>query len=144
MRRHLIVLIAAVCGISVSAPAQYRVDARNRGERVIAVVPMIGSGTPGDPRRPLFVPTPAEMRTSAIYEFTYQLSDEGNRAIVEFVLRDKASLDAIVKDSRTIKAFEKGKHQRKEIESEVRKHKKDYQLGPVVVPGAMPPTVVPR
>ena len=37
--------------------AQQKVDPRNRYERLICIVPMIGSGTYEDPRRPAYVPT---------------------------------------------------------------------------------------
>src|SRR5436190_18571722 len=38
---------------------QMPVDSRNLYERVWAVVPMIGSGTYHDPKRPLYAPLPA-------------------------------------------------------------------------------------
>lgn len=38
-------------------PAQPRVPLQSQHERVIAIVPMVGAGTPDDPRRPLFAPT---------------------------------------------------------------------------------------
>ena len=87
-----IVLIAAVLGATAPALAQYRVDPKSRGERIIAVVPMIGSGTVTDPRRPLFASTPWQPNPSGIDRFSYQPSDDGRYAIVEIVASDKAAL----------------------------------------------------
>ena len=47
----LLVMSAAMV---VSGLAQRRVARENRHERVLAVVPMVGSGTHPDPRRPMF------------------------------------------------------------------------------------------
>jgi hypothetical protein len=139
MRRQAIVLFSLVCGIIVPALSQYHVDPRNRGERIIAVVPLTGAGNPGDPKRPLFAPLPEQMRTSGIYEFTYQLSDDGKHAIVEFAAKDSAVLETILNDPRTVKAFKKGKDKKDDIEKELKKHKKDFKLGPnaIALPGVM-------
>src|SRR5690349_24951539 len=55
MRRKLwtgfLVLAGVVC-------AQHRVDPRNTYNRIICVVPLTGSGTPADPRRPKYTPWP--------------------------------------------------------------------------------------
>ena len=132
-------MTALTCVLCAPVFGQYRVDPGNRGERIIVVVPMVGSGAPGDPKRPLFAPLPDEMRTSGIQEFRYQLSDDGKNAIVEFVARDRVALDKIVKDNRTVKAFEKGKDKKDDIETEMKKHKKDFTLGPIVSPVVVQP-----
>ena len=64
---------------------------RNTHERVLAVVPMVGSGTPDDPRRPMYAPVPGGAPSrEGIIAFTYQVSDDGKFALVEFVAHDHA------------------------------------------------------
>ena len=95
------------------------------------MVPMTGaSGS----KRPAFAPSPDEMRASGILEFRYQVSDDGNSAIVEFVARDKAALKRIATDSRVLQAFEKGKDKKEDIERELKRYRKDFALGPLVAP----------
>jgi hypothetical protein len=140
MRRHQIVLVAAVLGITLPALAQHRVDPKNRGERIIAVVPMIGSGRLNDPKRPLFAPLPSEMRKpGGIQEFSYELTDDGKHAIVELVANDREALATLLRDTRIVKAFEKGKHRRDEIERELRPFKSRFNFGPI-----QPPQLPPR
>jgi hypothetical protein len=138
MRRELIVLIAAVLGIAAPVVSQYRVDPKNRGERIIAVVPMIGSGKGDDPKRPLFAPLPSEMRRpGGIQEFSYELSDDGKYAIIEFVASDRSAFDAMLRDTRAVKAFEKGKHKREDIERELRIFRRSFSFDPVPTPQAL-------
>jgi hypothetical protein len=89
-----------VCLAAGSALAQlHRVDARNMYERVIAVVPMTGSGTDADPYRPMFAPKPGDMNpasATAIAGFNYELSDDGKFALVQFVARDKAAFQTLL------------------------------------------------
>ena len=72
--------------------AQNRVSPEMMYHRVWAVVPLIGSGKPDDPKRPMFVPSPAEQTAkfrkgdrSGIIGYSMQLSDDGQSALVEFV-----------------------------------------------------------
>jgi len=69
--------------------AQQRVDPRKTHERVLCVVPMVGSGTSDDPRRPQYAPLSPTSGTAAssdgIIAFTFQISDDGNFALAEFV-----------------------------------------------------------
>jgi hypothetical protein len=84
---------------------------RNTHERVVAIVPMIGTGTEDDPRRPMFAPLAAEMAAPAddkealgvkptvgvkpagrIIAYTCKPSDDGRFALVEFVATDRAAL----------------------------------------------------
>lgn len=121
--------------------AQQRVDPRNMHERLLCVVPITGTGTPADPRRPMHAPPPpakgAVPSRDGIIAFTWQPSDDGRLALVEFVARDRAAFDAILKDSNPeVKVFEKGKAKRADIEKEFKRHKKDFDLDRfgVVVP----------
>src|ERR1700682_2790274 len=80
---------------SAAAVAQPRVDPRNMYERVLAVVPIVGTGTAGDMKRPMYAPTLGEVRPSAgtgILGYTYVESDDHKFALVEFVARDRAAL----------------------------------------------------
>jgi hypothetical protein len=50
--------------------AQHSVDPRNTYHRVICVVPMIGSGTAADPKRPEYAPAPGSLSPNGIIAFT--------------------------------------------------------------------------
>ena len=118
----LLALAAVVC-------AQRRVDPGNTYSRVICVVPMVGSGTQADPKRPQYAPWPPSPPTSraAIIAYTQQVSDDGRYALVEFVARDRAAFAAILNDKQ-IKAFEKSKAKKEDIEKELKKYKKDFTI----------------
>lgn len=128
-------VLSIFAAISCVSPllAQQRVNLRNTYERLICVVPMVGAGTPADPRRPLYAPLPPSRGVApsrdGIIGFAYQVSDDGRFAIVEFVAHDRAGLKQILTDkSPDVKVFEKGKARREDIELELRKHKKDLDL----------------
>jgi len=119
--------------VAGQALAQPRVAPRHLYERLLCVVPMVGKGTHDDPRRPLFAPLPQAIRATGqqpqIIGFTYQESDDGKFALVEFVARDRKALAPMLTDPRSdIKVFEKGKANRDDIEREFRKYKKDFDL----------------
>lgn len=123
-----------VCSITCAAVllAQPRVDPASVYERLICIVPMVGRGTPEDPRRPMFVPAPREAERTAregILAFSYQLSDDGQFALVEFVARSRAGFDLILKSARSdVKAFVRGEARKEEIEREFRRYKRDFRL----------------
>jgi hypothetical protein len=57
------------------------------------------------------------------------LSDNGHFALVEFVARDRAAFRHILADRRAdVKAFEKGRAKRADIEREFRTHKARVNL----------------
>jgi hypothetical protein len=125
----------ALCGSLWVAPgqAQQRVAPGNLYERVLCVVPMVGRGTADDPRRPDHVPWPPDPKAVAagrgILGFTYQVSDDGQVALVELVARDRKALEPVLNDRRPgVKVFERGRTRAVEIETEFRKHKRDFQL----------------
>jgi hypothetical protein len=126
MFRHL---LAGILLLTPLALSQHRVDPRNTNERVIAAVPIVGAGTPKDPKRPQYAPWPpsrGQARTDII-SYRFEPSDDGRFALVEFVARDRKAFDAILKD-KTIKVFEKGKDKKEDIEKELKKFKKDFDL----------------
>ena len=118
-------MIRTLLALSVFAGtllAQGRVEPENLYPRVICVVPMIGTGTSADPRRPMFVPAPVPVDRSyahcqrgcyhnctrqyngapapvsarpPIFAFQFQLSDDGNYALVELVGINKGAFASI-------------------------------------------------
>jgi hypothetical protein len=116
----LLMLAGVVC-------AQHSVDPRNTYHRVIAVVPMIGSGTAADPRRPQYAPAPGAAAPNGIIGFTQVLTDDGKSAIVEFVARTGTALLPILADT-TITAYEKGSQPGSAIEAALQVRKKGFSL----------------
>jgi len=103
-------------------------------ERILAVVPMTGTGSADNPIRPMYTPLPSAFRAAAasrthtgILGFTFVLSDDGQHALVEFVAKDRAAFQQILADT-TIKSFLKGRDTRADIETEFKKYKKDFDF----------------
>ena len=92
-----------------------------------------------DPKRPMFAPagdrrstTPAFLKLapqskSDILAYTWHPSDDGKSAIVEFVAKDRSAFAPILasKDAR-VQTFERDKHGKDEMESAIKKVKKDF------------------
>lgn len=111
---------------------QRKVDAAFRGERVWAIVPMVGTGTARDPRRPLFAPVRGSEGVNGITGFTYHLSDDGRVALVEFVAKTPERLAAIVSSGRAdVVVFERGKATLADVEREFRKYKASFDSGKI-------------
>jgi hypothetical protein len=110
--------------------AEPKVDLRSNYERIMVVVPMTGTGSWTDPKRPLFAPAtlPPPGTRTGILAYSFQSSDDGQLALVEFVARDKSAFRTLLADPRIVKSFQKGKHTRNEIEKEFKKHKKDFDF----------------
>src|SRR5262245_10939603 len=94
---------------------------------------MIGNGSYADPRRPLFTaasrPESDRLAGQGILSFSYQLSDDGNFAVVELVARDRKAFAAILADRRTdIKVFERGKAEPAAVEAEIRKYIRNFDV----------------
>jgi hypothetical protein len=115
--------------------------------RVYAVVPIIGTGKPGDPKRPMFVPSPAELAAvkpvaangavagtgpasiprPAILSYHMDLSDDGQFALVEFVGATPADLKFIAQSTAPgVIAFERGKTTKAQVQAEFQKYKKNF------------------
>lgn len=136
-------LITGLLMLAVVACAQRRVDPRNTYHRIIAVVPLQGTGATDNPRRPQYAPpvtvaktaptattanaTPPTALPTDIIAFTQVPTDDNKFAIVEFVARDRTAFAAILADP-TIKSFEKGLVGKGVIEAELRKVKKGFSL----------------
>ncbi len=128
-----------------------RVPDEALGERIVVVVPMVGKGTVEDPIRPKHAPVPMsfalreQLRKEGklpplreksddekiaeekvrIGAYSYVMGDDGKRAIVEFVARDRAAFAEILKDA-TVRVVEKGKLADTAELDEFRKVKKDF------------------
>jgi hypothetical protein len=96
-----VVCLLAAAG---SAFAQHRVDPTNMYSRIYAIVPMIGSGTWEDPRRPAIAPFPSAMTPGSragIIAFNSIESDDGNFALVEIVTASRPQLTSLMAQIRT-------------------------------------------
>lgn len=99
-------------------------------ERVMAIVPVIGTGTPLDPKRPLYAPVAQSVTPTArtgILGFTYVLSDDGHFALVEFVAKDRSAFATILADA-TIQTFLKGRDQQAAVVAAFSKLKKNFDI----------------
>ncbi len=107
------------------ASAQFRpVDPRQTHERILAIVPMVGTGRgPDDPKRPLFADTPN------LIGYHAELSDDGQYALVEFVARTRAALAPITsaRDAR-VQTFSKTDARRDDIVREFQKLKRKFNI----------------
>jgi len=64
-------IFVCLCGYAQNS----KVDSQNQHERVIALVPFVGSGTMEDPKRPMFAPKPGEVSpgsTTGIVAFHFE------------------------------------------------------------------------
>jgi hypothetical protein len=146
--RKLCLLALLLLALLLPLYSQQPVSMRNTHERVVAVVPMIGTGTDADPFRPMFAPLKADMaaRSSVkaaaagkptvgakpagrIIAYTCKPSDDGRFALVEFVATDRASLEGILKETHPdVKVFRLGEMSRKAVLTELRKFRQDFDF----------------
>ena len=101
-----VALVVCFAASIVAAIAQQRLDAGRMYERIYAIVPMVGTGTEADPKRPMFLPTPQQIRSqiqseaqagirTGIIAFASVVSDDGNSALVEIVTATKTDMAAL-------------------------------------------------
>jgi hypothetical protein len=128
MRR--IVTAFAVFLSAFSLYGQHAVDPTQGFHRLICLVHMTGSGSVSDPKRPEYVPGPADQPSrDGIIAWSFQPTDDGKMAIVHIVAAKREALAAIHGDKRPeIRVFQIGKDSRESIEKEMRKFKKDFDL----------------
>jgi hypothetical protein len=116
---------------SVRVDSVHRVDPSTMYFRIYAVVPMVGSGTAADPRRPMFGPLAADFKSdhSGVLGFQMQLSDDKTRALVEIVAANRnVLLSAVTSTATGVVIFEQGKASKALIEAEFQKYKKGFTL----------------
>jgi hypothetical protein len=134
-----ILVVASLCLFANLAFADPLPDKATLYERIICVVPLTGSGTLNDPRRPLFAPgpvpdtatasTPGFVDPAAIVAFQSVLSDDGQFAIVQFVARDRAAFKQILAANRgTVQFFESDKVLTADLLTALRQYKQNFTL----------------
>ncbi len=119
-------VVAILVLLSTAASAQRRVDPTLMYERVYVILPLVGKGTLDDPIRPMFMPTPEQMKPgdrSGILAFHHQVSDDGKFALVEIVAPDRAALKDLLDQvqaqrakSADVVVFDAGTQKRADIE----------------------------
>jgi hypothetical protein len=110
-----------------------RLAPENAYARVYCIVPMIGSGTTADPKRPMFAPPPptaaAPLNREGIIAYQYQISDDGNFAIAEFVAVTRAGLSPILTSTNpSVISFERGLFALLEIETAFQQFKAGFSF----------------
>jgi hypothetical protein len=120
-------LLYGLLALTLVVCAQRRVDPKNSYNRVIAVVPLTGSGTATDPKRPKYAPWPLSQDPNGILGFVFEPTDDGKSAIVEFVAQNRAAFSALLAD-KTIQVFQKGNASKASIEAAMKQIRHDFSL----------------
>lgn len=125
---------APVAVASSQHAGQLRVDPTMTYHRVMAIVPLTGSGTFEDPKRPMFAPTPQAISPSApshtgIIAYQHQLSDDGTLALVEFVAVDRSAFAALFASTNPqVQYFEVGKTTQAAIQATFQQKKASFSF----------------
>jgi hypothetical protein len=144
-------VVIVVCLYVIAAPiyGQPPVSPRNSYERILVVLPLIGSGTAADPVRPSLIPAPGSATPNIlnitpsapvnatpvaggpsypqnlILGYTWVPSDDGNFALTEIVMRDRSAFSAI-KALPGVTAFIKGVDKLANIQATFQQYKKNF------------------
>ena len=124
-------------GLFVAAGWAQAARTGGSGERMLVVVPMVGAGTWEDPRRPALV-------REAGVAFRYQVSDDGQTAIVEVSPRgplDWKRVEESIRKEPRAKVFRPSKDKQDDVVFELKQLKKDFSIDSF---GKGPEAVVPR
>jgi hypothetical protein len=142
--------------VAATANAQPPVSPRNSYERILVILPIIGSGTAADPMRPSLIPapggatpnilniaisvpmtgpgvaaTPAGLAPTApqnlILGYSWVKSDDGNSALTEIVMRDRSAFPAIMALP-GVTAFVKGVNKVTDIQTAFQQYKKAFDI----------------
>jgi hypothetical protein len=115
---------------------QHSVDPYQRYHRLICLVHLAGSGTASDPIRPEYVPTSADAPSgSGILAWSFQITDDQQMAIVQYVAADPKAFASILADTRPeVLIFEIGKDDRNTIETAMQKYKAGFNLDRMKLP----------
>jgi hypothetical protein len=113
-----------------------------RYERIICVVPLVGTGTYHDPRRPMFTPPLGSAATALpggaarslgfldpaqVLGYASVLTDDGQHAIVQFVARDRAAFrPMLTADPNLVQVFERGRLPGPALLQQLQKLKKHF------------------
>ncbi len=82
------------------------------------------------PKRPMCTPAPNQMHPNlrtGILAYQFETSDDGKMALTDFVAADRAAFKPIQADP-SLKTFVKNIHKRDDIETDFKKHKKDFNF----------------
>lgn len=132
-----------------SAQMRHTAAASDLNHHIFVIAPLQGKGTPADPIRPMFVPVqgfrPGVATSGAsgiisrtgILGYHTQISDDGKFALVEFVAATRTDFKDILAttDSR-VQIFEKGVHQKNQIEAAFKVFRKDFSFDHFQMAGA--------
>ena len=134
--RRIAAHVCILCAVATLAFSQSR-EHGSRGEHLIAVVPMIGAGTPSDPRRPMFVPNPNDVSAAmasgqppSFLAIHFVMTDDGKNAIVEFVGKDRPALKQIIAAGKTgaVQVFDPHAASQADTAIQLRKLKADFDF----------------
>jgi hypothetical protein len=148
----LVCLFAIVGAVQAQPP----VSPRNSYERILVILPIVGSGTAADPLRPSLIPAPGSatpnilnIATSAptsaqvtkkdvtvtattapqnlILGYTWVPSDDGKFALSEIVMRDRSAFPSITALP-GVTAFVKGVDKLTDVQTAFQQYKKDFDI----------------
>ena len=140
-------VVAALATVLVVSPAfaqmRHKPVATDAHQHIFAIVPIVGTGTMADPKRPMFAAAegvkpalPAASHSLAITAqrtgiigYHAQISDDGKSALVEFIAPSVSDFKEILgsSDSR-VRVFQRGVHGKDEIEAAFKTVKKDFSF----------------
>jgi hypothetical protein len=127
--RRLISLFALVLStFSGLLLGQHAVDPAHRYFRLIALVPLTGTGTRSDPIRPRYVPNVGDaLSRDGIIAWSSQLTDDGHKAIIHIAAVNHRAFDAILADP-NVTAFEIGKADPAAIVTALQQFRQNFTL----------------
>ena len=130
--RAVLAVLTLLPLLAPSLPAQHRVSPHARYERIWCVVPIVGSGTAEDPRRPMFAPWPPaganEPAPSGIIAWQWLEADDHKSALVEFVALDRSAFAAIRNTQGSgVRIFEREKQTWAEVRAALKEARKDLK-----------------
>jgi hypothetical protein len=130
LMRKIAVVSAVIAGMCVPVSAQHAAEPSARYYRLICLVHLTGAGNlAASAVRPEYVPTAIDVKRQGIIAWGMQLTDDKSMAIVHLVASNRAAFAAILADTRPeIRVFEIGKNSRAQIEAEMQKYKKGFDL----------------
>lgn len=98
-------------------------------ERMIVVVPMIGSGSPDHPRHPLGMELIDSLQNAPV-GYRYVLSDDGHFAIVLLTARNLKHFDPLVNafGAQAAQTFDPKHHDRTTVEQALKLIRRDFNL----------------
>jgi hypothetical protein len=126
---RLSVILALCAGFGGGLAGQVQRAAPAGEERMIAVLPMIGSAQKGDNRRPQFFPADGKL-PKGILSMRMELADDGKTAIVYLSAENQDAFEFLrTAKSAEVRLFDPHRHTKDEVEKEIQGLKKGLTLG---------------